>query len=54
MAALSTTTTGLTVTFSKTAVDKAFETAEGANDGSTSPEWLALVATRPNWGIGLA
>lgn len=52
--ALSTTTTGLTVTFSKAAVDKAFETSDGANDGSTSPEWLALVATRSNWTIALA
>lgn len=52
--ALSTTTTGLTVTVSKTAVDKAFETAAGANDGSTSAEWEALKNTRPNWGIGLA
>lgn len=52
--ALSTTTTGLTVTFSKTAVDKAFETVEGENDGSTSAEWLALVATRSNWTIALA
>lgn len=54
MTALSTTTSGLTVTFSKTAVDKAFETSSGANDGSTSPEWLALVATRPNVTIALA
>ena len=52
--ALSTTTTGLTVTLSKTAVNKAFETSEGAADGSTSAEWLALVATRSNWTIALA
>jgi hypothetical protein len=26
----------------------------GANDGSTSPEWLALVGTRPNVSILLA
>jgi hypothetical protein len=52
--ALSTTTTGLAVTFSLVAVNKAFETAEGANDGSTSAEWLALVATRSNWTIALA
>lgn len=52
--ALSTTTTGLTVTFSKEAVDNAFATAEGAADGSTSAEWLALVATRSNWTIALA
>lgn len=54
MTALSTTTSGLTVTFSKEAVDKAFETTAGANDGSTSPEWLALEATRPNWTKALA
>ena len=52
--ALSTTTTGLTVTFSKTAVDTAFATTEGGADGSTSAEWLALVATRSNWTIALA
>ena len=51
--ALSSTTTGLSVTISKTAVNKAFETSTGANDGSTSPEWLALVATKTNWTINL-
>lgn len=51
---LSTTTSGLTVTFSKTAVNKAFETSEGAADGSTSDEWTALIATKPNWTINLA
>ena len=50
---LSTTTNGLTVTLSKTSVNKAFETSEGANDGTTSAEWLALVATRSNWTISL-
>lgn len=54
MNALSTTTTGLTVTFSKNAVNSAFETVTGAKDGSTSAEWLALVATRSNWTISLA
>ena len=43
---LSTTTTGLTVTLSKAAVNNAF-------GGSTSAEWLALVATRSNWNISL-
>ena len=52
--ALSTTTNGLTVTLSLNAVKKAFETSEGANDGDTSPEWLALAATKPNWTITLA
>ena len=52
--ALSATTTGLTVTLSLAAVNSAFETSEGANDGNTSSEWLALVATRSNWTIALA
>ena len=51
--ALSNTTTGLTVTFSLAAVNKAFETSEGANDGSTSAEWQALIGTKPNWTISL-
>lgn len=51
--ALSSVTSGLSVTFSKTAVNKAFETSAGANDGSTSAEWLALVATKINWTISL-
>lgn len=42
--ALSTTTSGLTVTFSKTAVNNAFSTEE----------WDALIATRSNWTIALA
>jgi hypothetical protein len=52
--ALSPTTSGLTVTFSEAAVKKAFATSEGANDGNTSSEWLALVATKENWNIALA
>ena len=48
------TTASITVTFSKVAVDKAFETAPGANDGSTSQEWNDLVDTRPNATIVLA
>lgn len=51
--ALSTTTSGLTVTLSKTAVNNAFETSEGAGDGSTSQEWLDLKATKSNWTITL-
>lgn len=51
--ALSTTTTGLTVTFSLTAVNNAFATATGAADGATSEEWLALVDTKSNWTISL-
>jgi hypothetical protein len=50
---LSTTTSGLAVTISKTAVDNAFETSAGAADGSTSQEWDYLVGTRQNWTINL-
>lgn len=41
--ALSTTTSGLTVTLSKTAKEKAF----------TTDEWNALIATKSNWTISL-
>lgn len=51
--ALSTTTSGLWVRVSQSAVNKAFETSAGANDGSTSAEWLALAATKSNWTISL-
>ena len=51
--ALSTTTTGLTVTLRLAAVNDAFETSAGAADGSTSDEWTALIATKPNWTINL-
>ena len=44
---------GLTMTFSLVAVNKAFETSEGANDGSTSQEWTALVDAKPNWSVAL-
>lgn len=50
---LSDTVTGQTLTLSKAAVNKAFETTTSANDGSTSPEWLAFVASKPNWAIAL-
>lgn len=52
--ALSQTTSGIAVTLSKTAVNKAFETSQGANDGSTSTEWATLEATKTNWTISLA
>jgi hypothetical protein len=45
--ALSTTTSGLTVTLTNTAVKSAFGSIDSA-------EWLALVATKPNWTISLA
>lgn len=49
VAALSDTATGYKLTLSTTAVNKAFETAEGANDGVDSYEWYALKETKPNW-----
>lgn len=52
--ALSTTTSGPSITFSKTAVNKVFETSEGVNNGSTSTEWANLIATKSNWTISLA
>lgn len=51
--ALSLTTSGITATISLTAVNTAFETAEGLADGSTSEEWLTLAATKSNWTISL-
>ena len=45
--ALSATTSGLTVTFSKTAVNNAF------SGGSTGEEWINLIATKSNWNISL-
>ena len=50
---LSDTATGKTATFSVSAVNTAFETAEGFADGSSSQVWLDLVATKPNWTISL-
>ena len=58
---LSTTSSGQTLTLNKTAVNKAFETSTGANDGSTSAEWNLLIngdgtTTNPgrtNWTITL-
>ena len=51
---LSTTTSGLTVTLSLQAVNKAFETSENAKDGSNSTEWQTLVNTKQNWTINLS
>lgn len=52
--ALSSATSGLPVALRLKCVDKEFETSAGANDGSTSEEWLNLVATKPNWTISLS
>ena len=51
--ALSTTTSGKTLTLSKAAVNKAFETSAGAGDGEASTAWISLEQSRPNWTISL-
>ena len=47
-------TENLVITFSTAAVDKAFETEEGKNDGSLSYDWDALKFERANWSIKTA
>ena len=53
--ALSTDTSDLVLTLSQAAVNKAFESSPGANDGSTANnnegtvEWQTLKATKSNW-----
>lgn len=42
-----------TAVFMKSAVDKAFETYENANDGSDSEAWSYLCGNRPMWNIRL-
>jgi hypothetical protein len=40
----------LKATFSREAVNKAFETSPGANDGATSPDWIGITTGfRENW-----
>lgn len=53
LSCLSKETSGLTVTLSLAAVNKAFETSENALDGSSSREWTALVAEHTNWTVTL-
>ena len=48
--ALSETKTGLTITFNLAAVNKAFETSEGLNDGGASVEWYELIQPKVNKG----
>lgn len=50
---LSTSASGRTLTLSKTAVNNAFETADGLADGTTSTEWATLIADKSNWTISL-
>jgi hypothetical protein len=54
MGALSPLSTGTTISLPKSAVNKAFETSVGANDGSNSTEWKALADTKKNWTITLS
>jgi hypothetical protein len=53
MTHLSDTATGKTVTLNKIAVNKAFETADGANDGSVSNDWEWWTGTKQKWDISL-
>ncbi len=53
LSTLSDTATGQTVSVNLEAVNKAFETSEGLNDGNTSEEWQSLVGTKPNWTVSL-
>ena len=50
---LSTTTSGLSITLSLEAVNKAFETGLNYNDGATSEEFMALRRAYTNWSINL-
>jgi hypothetical protein len=52
--ALSNTVSGKTFTVNKTAVNKAFKTADDLTDGSDSSVWLTLISTKPNWTITLS
>lgn len=50
ISALSQETNDLIATFSAAAVNKAFETSPGANDGATSADWIGLTTGfRENW-----
>lgn len=50
---LSDTASGKTLTLKASAVNTAFETSEGASDGSSSTEWTAIVDSHSNWTISL-
>ena len=51
--ALSDTTSGLSITLSLVAVNRAFAYVENGDDGSINQPWLDLVASKPNWAINL-
>ena len=44
---------GKTLTLSKVAVDREFETAAGLDNGTSSTEWDEIINTKPNWTISL-
>ena len=46
-------TTDLICRLSLDAVNVAFQTADGANDGTASDDWLALLESKPNWSFAL-
>ncbi len=50
---LSDSTSGLTVTFWRDAINKAFESGEGDNDGDQTSEWGELCNSKKNWTIAL-
>ena len=52
--ALSTSTSGKTLTLSEAAVNTAFETTAGAGDGEASAAWISLEQSRSDWTISLA
>ncbi|MBO5059830.1 MAG: hypothetical protein J6C82_02815 [Clostridia bacterium] len=41
------------ISLSLSAIDEAFETTDGAGDGSTSDEWKELLGTKSNWTVVL-
>lgn len=50
---LSTDSNAMICRLSLEAVNVAFESAEGAKDGTSSAEWTALIETKPNWSVAL-
>ncbi len=54
MNALADDVSGYPITLPKIAVDREFETAPGANDGSKSTEWAEELAKKPNWTVILS
>ena len=53
ISALSNAVEGRTATFSLAAINAAFQSVEGFNDGVDSEEWMKLVESKPGWTISL-